>query len=32
MNLLEISDLTKSYGRSCGIDGLNLTVSGGDLF
>ena len=32
MNLLEINHLCKFYGRSRGIDDLNLSVAAGDIF
>jgi ABC-2 type transport system ATP-binding protein len=32
MNIIEINHLTKSYGRSRGIDDLSLNVPGGDIF
>ncbi len=32
MNVIETKDLTKSYGKSRGIENLNLTVEQGDFF
>ena len=32
MNIIEINQLTKSYGRSRGIDNLSLNVPQGDIF
>ncbi|MEI6899263.1 MAG: ABC transporter ATP-binding protein [Bacteroidota bacterium] len=32
MNIIEINHLTKSYGRSRGIDDFNLNVQQGDIF
>ena len=32
MNAIELRDLTKSYGKSRGIDKLNLSVEEGEFF
>ncbi len=32
MNVIEIRDLTKNYGRSRGIENVNLTVEEGEIF
>jgi ABC-2 type transport system ATP-binding protein len=32
MNIIEINHLTKSYGRSRGIDDLTLNIEQGDIF
>ena len=32
MNIIEVRELTKSYGRSRGIDHLSLSVAPGDIF